>query len=143
MFRFAAAALVSMAITTTNAFGQNAGIIMPLGTWSGTGAFFKQEAHEQFGTVAIVLESTNGSAVTGKVGGATLTDARARKIREVIEITGKLTGVVIAKPGAETKDRFVLLVTSRSDSSMKAEFHLKSNRWFDAKMMEGRVMLRR
>lgn len=143
MYRFAVATLAFVVLSATNAFAQKSDSIMPIGKWSGVGTFFKQNAHEQFGTIPIALESTNGSAVTGKVGGAVLVDGRARKIREVIEITGKLAGAVIAKPGLETKDRFVLLVTSRGDSSMNAEFHLKSNAWFDARMMEGRVVLRR
>jgi len=112
------------------------------GRWSGTGAFFKADLAEKLGPIPITLEFKSGELIAGTVGDARLGRVRATSARRLIQISTKLTGRVSPAPELD-KDYFVLLITAVSDSSLKAEFHLKSNGIFDARVREGRVTLTR
>jgi hypothetical protein len=74
------------------------------------------------------------------LGEATLQDLRTRTSRDRIEVTARLSS-----PASPTLDKrhVVFVVTSVTDSTITAEFHLKSNGFFDPWMSEGRVQLSR
>ncbi len=112
------------------------------GRWAGTGTFFDKSLREKAGPVALDLEFGGNGSATGSVGKARLRDARVRAVRELIELSAALDGA-IADNSLLDKDHVVLLVTRRDSLSIDAEFHLKSNRYFDPRMREGHVTLRR
>ena len=112
------------------------------GRWSGTGTFFKADLAEKLGPIPITLEFKSGELIAGTVGEARLGRVRATSARRLIQVSTRLTGRVSPAPELD-KDYFVLLIIGVSDSSLKAEFHLKSNGIFDPRVREGRVTLTR
>jgi ketosteroid isomerase-like protein len=76
------------------------------------------------------------------VGAAELQDVHVKPMRDYIEVRARLARPVAADP-ALAKERLVLVVTALSDSTIEAEFHLKTNFVFDLRMRDGRVVLTR
>jgi hypothetical protein len=121
---------------------QSAEVASLTGKWAGTGSFFDETLRAKVGPVAFAVEfAANGSA-TGRVGKATLRSARAEPARDVVEVRGKLDGVIGSDP-ALAKDHIVLIITKYDAAMIEGEFHLKSNSFFDPFMRDGRVTLRR
>ena len=112
------------------------------GRWSGSGTFSDADVRKKVGSIPFAVEFKADRSVTGRVGNATLQDARMKSARDLIEVRAKLTGSIGADP-VLAKDYLVLLVTKVNDSTIRAEFHLKSNLTFDPRMREGRVVLTR
>jgi hypothetical protein len=112
------------------------------GRWTGSAAFFKPDLAEKIGELTVELEFKSGELVAGTVGSARVARAKVAASRSILQLTSKLTGR-IGSVAELDKEYFILLVTAVSDSNIKAEFHLKSNRAFDPKVREGWVILRR
>ena len=110
------------------------------GNWSGVGQFFSAEVQKAVGPLPVTLQLADGRPVAGKVGEATMRDLQMKSSRDRIELTAKLSSRAAQ---ALDKDHVVLVVTAVTDSSIVAEFHLKSNGVFDPFMREGRVQLSR
>jgi hypothetical protein len=106
------------------------------GHWSGAGQFFSN----QVGGLPVALQVANGRPIAGKLGDATLQDLRTQTFRDRIEVSARLSS-----PASPTLDKrhVVFVVTTVTDSTITAEFHLKSNGFFDPFMREGRVRLSR
>lgn len=113
-----------------------------VGRWSGTGSFFNADLQKQAGSVPFVTEFRADRSGTGRVGEATLQVVRVTPARDRIEVRAKLTGFIGTDPML-AKDRLVFVITRVEDSTIQAEFHLKSNFTFDPRMREGRVVLTR
>ena len=113
-----------------------------VGRWSGSGSFSSGDLQKKVGSLPFVAEFTPDRSGTGRVGQATLQDVRMTPTRDQIEVRATLVGSVGADP-ALAKNRLVLLVTRLDESTLQAEFHLKSNFTFDPGMREGRVVLTR
>lgn len=112
------------------------------GRWSGTGTFFKSDLAEKTGPIPIVLDIRSGKLVSGTVGAATMAGAPVNSGRSLLQIGAGLTGVVGPAPEL-AKDHVTFLITAITDTTLKGEFHLKSNRMFDARVREGRFVLKR
>ena len=69
-------------------------------------------------------------------------DVRVVPTRDYIEVRARLARPVTADP-AVAKDRLVIVITALSDSTVEAEFHLKTNFVYDLRMREGHVVLTR
>ena len=113
-----------------------------VGRWSGTGTFFNAKLQEKVGSLPFVLQVEPGRSGTGSVGEAALQDVRVIPTRHYIEVRAKLARPVASDPSV-AKDRLVLVVTTLTDSTVEAEFHLKTNFVYDLRMREGRVVLTR
>ena len=113
-----------------------------VGRWSGSGTFSNVAIQKKVGSLPFVAEFKADRSATGRVGNATLQDARVKSTRDLLEVRAKLAGSIGADP-VLAKDHLVLLVTKVSDSTIEAEFHLKSNFAFDPRMRDGRVVLTR
>jgi hypothetical protein len=113
-----------------------------VGRWTGEGVFFKADLNALVDSLPFVVQFETGRPPSGRVGGATFQDARITTTRSRIEIAAKLNGLVAEAP-ALAKDHLVLLVTAITDTSIQAEFHLKSALPYDPRMREGRVLLTR
>ena len=99
-----------------------------VGRWSGSGTFSNVAIQKKVGSLPFVAEFKADRSATGRVGNATLQDARVKSTRDLLEVRAKLAGS---------------LVTKVSDNTIEAEFHLKSNFAFDPRMRDGRVVLTR
>jgi hypothetical protein len=113
-----------------------------VGGWSGTGTFFNAELQKKVGALPFVFHIAPDRSGTGRVGAAELQDVHVKPTRDYIEVRARLTRPVAADP-ALAKERLVLVVTALSDSTIEAEFHLKTNFVFDMRMRDGRVVLTR
>lgn len=112
------------------------------GRWSGTGEFFKEDLQRTIGSVGFEAVFKADNSGTGRVGGAILQDVRVTTRRDHIEVNAGIAGTIGSNP-ALAKHRLVLLVTALTDSTLEAEFHLKSNSIFDPTMREGHVVMTR
>ena len=113
------------------------------GRWRGDGVFFKADLRDQLGPIPLTVEFKADHSATGAVGGATMQSAHvASSTRTRIEVTAKLAGAISADPRL-AKDHLALIITAITDSTVQAEFHLKSNAVLDPRMREGRVTLTR
>ena len=112
------------------------------GRWSGNGTFFDTELQKRVGAVPFAFEIAADRSGTGHAGAAEMQDVHVKPAGNYIEVKARLTRPVAADPKLE-KDRLVLVVTAVSDSTVEAEFHLKSNFVYDLRMREGRVVLTR
>ena len=113
-----------------------------VGRWSGTGTFFNAELQKKVGSLPFVLQVEPDRSGTGRVNGVALQDVRVVPTRHYIEVRARLARPVAADP-AVAKDRLVMVVTALSDSTVEAEFHLKTNFVYDLRMREGHVVLTR
>ena len=113
-----------------------------VGRWSGSGSFSSADLQKKVGSLPFVAEFKPDRSATGRVGQATLQDVRMKPTRDHVEVRAKVVGSIGADP-ALAKDHLVLLVTMLNESTIQAEFHLKSNFTFDPGMREGRVVLTR
>ena len=113
-----------------------------VGHWSGSGTFSNADMQKKVGSLPFVVEFNADRSATGRVGNATLQDARVKSTRDLIEVRAKLAGSIGTDP-VLAKDHLVLLVTRINDGTIEAEFHLKSNFAFDPRMRDGRVVLTR
>jgi len=140
MSRLVPLLLVAVVACAVNAQPRDPGKLV--GRWSGTGTFFNAELRGKVGSLPFVLQVEPDRSGTGRVGGAALKDVRVMPTRRYIEVRAKLARPVAADPAVD-KDRLVLVVTALSDSTVEAEFHLKTNFVYDLRMREGRVVLTR
>ena len=113
-----------------------------VGRWSGTGSFFDAELRQRVGAVPLAVELASDRTGTGRIGQAAMNDVQVKPTRNYIEVRAKLAGAV-APDRQLGKDRLVIVITAVTDSTIEAEFHLKSNFVFDPAMREGRVTLTR
>lgn len=113
-----------------------------VGRWSGNGTFYSAELQRKVDSLPFVLTIEPDRSGSGQVGVAVLQDVRVKPTRDYIEVRAKLARPVAADP-ALAKDRLVLVVTALSDTTVEAEFHLKTNFIYDLRMREGRVRLSR
>ena len=113
-----------------------------VGRWSGNGSFFDADLQRKIGSIPFVIELSTERSGTGRVGQATLSDVRVKPKRREIELRAKLASPVASDP-AVAKERLVLIITAVSDSTIEAEFHLKSNFVYDPRLRQGRVTLAR
>ena len=113
-----------------------------VGRWSGNGTFFDDDLQRKIGSIPFVIELSPERSGTGRVGQATLSDVRVKPARREIEVRAKLASPVAADP-AVAKECLVLIITTVSDSTIQAEFHLKSNFIYDPRLKQGRVTLAR
>ena len=113
-----------------------------IGRWSGSGSLFDTTLAKRVGPIPIALTMESDQSGAGQLGNASLTVTRFTAGRGLIEVRADLSGAPAADR-ALAKRRLVLLVTSATDSTLHAEFHLKSNFIFDPTMREGRVLLTR
>ena len=141
MNRFALS-LLAMVLPIGAAGAQTRDPAKLVGRWSGQGMFFNAELQKKVDSLPFVIEIGPDRSGSGQVGAATLQDVRVKPTRDYIEVRAKLARPVAADP-ALAKDRLVLVVTSLSDTTVEAEFHLKTNFVYDLNMREGRVVLTR
>ena len=114
-----------------------------IGRWAGSGTFFNRDLQAKVGPVPFVAEFKTDSAGTGRIGRATLQDLRVvRSTRDYVEVRAKLSEFIGQDP-AVAKNRLVLVITKLDETTIEAEFHLKSNFIYDPRMREGRVTLTR
>jgi hypothetical protein len=113
-----------------------------VGRWAGSGSFFNVDLQKKVGPLPFVAEFRADRSGAGRVGKAILHDVHIASTRDHLEVRAKLAGSIGADP-ALAKDHLVLLVTMVDDSTIQAEFHLKSNFTYDPRMREGRVVLTR
>jgi hypothetical protein len=114
-----------------------------VGRWTGTGTFFDRDLHANVGPISFVAEFESDSTGTGRVGQATLQGMRVvRTTQDYVEVRAKLSAFIGRDP-ALAKDRLVLVITKLDQTTIQAEFHLKSNFTYDPRMREGRVTLTR
>ena len=135
-------ALLTMVFPFCAVDAQNLDPAMLVGRWSGSGTFFDAELQKRVGTLPFALQIAPDNSGTGQVGSATLQDVHVNPTRPYIEVRARLAHPVAADP-ALAKERLVLVVTALSDSTIDAEFHLKSSVIYDLTMREGRVLLTR
>jgi hypothetical protein len=112
------------------------------GHWVGTGTFFDKQLAMRVGAIPIAITFDDNNSGSGTIGVASLQGMQVRGRGKNVQVTARLTGPVHSD-GALAKQHVVLIVTAISDSTMKAEFHLKSNGFFDPRMREGAMLLRR
>ena len=112
------------------------------GRWSGYGTFFDAKLRKKVDSIPFILQIDADRTGSGAVAGVALRDVEVRSTRHYVEVRAKLERP-IAPDAALAKDRLVLVVTAARDSTLEAEFHLKSNFTYDLRMREGRVILAR
>jgi hypothetical protein len=136
------AALVAGTLLPERSASQTLDAGRVVGRWSGSGSFFDAELRQKAGAVPFVVEIAADRSGSGRIGDAVLNDVQVKPTRNYIEMRAKLAGP-LGKGAAPSKDRLVIVVTAVTDSTIEAEFHLKSNFAFDPWMQEGRVLLTR
>ncbi|HEX6048702.1 MAG TPA: hypothetical protein VFZ21_05530 [Gemmatimonadaceae bacterium] len=112
------------------------------GRWSGTGTFFSADLRKKVDSIPFELEIDPDRAGKGRVGEVLLSDVLVKPNRNYLEVRGRLARPISSDPALD-KDRLVLVITELGDSTMNAEFHLKTNFVYDLTMREGRVALTR
>lgn len=145
MMRPIGLACLGLALLTQRAASHEAQALDParlVGRWSGSGRFFDADLQQKVGPVSFLAEFTANGSGSGRLGGATLRDVRVKATRNRLEVTAALVGPIGADP-ALAKNHLALIVTALGDSTMQAEFHLKTNGAYDPRMREGRLLLRR
>lgn len=135
-------ALLVMCVPFGAVAAQSADPSKLVGRWSGSGTFFSAELQKKVDSLPFVLHIEPDGSGTGRIGEAELRDVRVKPTRDYIEVRAKLARPVASDP-ALAKDRLVLVVTAVGDSTVEAEFHLKTNFVYDLRMREGRVVLTR
>ena len=138
-FAFSLLAL-AIPVWTTNA--QRPDPAKLVGRWSGTGTFFSADLRKKVDSIPFELEIDSDRSGKGRVGEVALRDVLVKPSRNYVEIRGRLARPISSDP-ALAKDRVVFVITALGDSTMNAEFHLKTNVVYDLTMREGRVMLTR
>ena len=113
-----------------------------VGRWSGTGTFFNAELRKKADSLPFELDIAPDRSGSGRVDAVDLREVRVKPTRDYVEVRAKLARP-IRSDRALAKDRLVLVVTALSDSTVEAEFHLKTNFVYDLTMREGRVLLTR
>lgn len=113
-----------------------------VGHWSGSGVLFEKALANRVGPLTVAVTIAEDQTGSGHMSSAALTVTRVRALRDRIEVRADLSGAPVSDP-ALAKRRLVLVVTSATDSTLMAEFHLKSNYLYDPTMREGRVLLTR
>ena len=111
-----------------------------VGHWTGHGTFFDARLRQRVDSIPFVLHIEPDGSGAGAIGEATLQGARVERNRDYINVKARLSRPVAADP-ALAKEWMVLVVTALTDTTVQAEFHLKSNSIYDLRMREGRVVL--
>ena len=107
-----------------------------VGHWVGSGEFNETGPKSSIGALSIDLRFAADQTITGRVGGASLKDAKF----DGHEVRGLLVGQVHP---TLTKDHFLLIVSAPDGESLEVGFQLKSNYTFDAGMSTGQGKLTR
>lgn len=107
------------------------------GRWVGTGSFFDAQWDAAVGALPCSLSVFADGTGGGRIGPAAFDLLRTGDQGMI----GKLSGPVA--PQLASKEYVVFVVTAVTDSTLEGEFHLKSNRYYDLRMREGKLSLRR
>ncbi|MBL0169921.1 MAG: hypothetical protein IPP90_04180 [Gemmatimonadaceae bacterium] len=113
-----------------------------VGHWTGTGTFFDADLLKRVGPLAIELTMRPDGTGSGQLGGAAIRVLHSRPTRDVLQVRADLAGSP-AQDAALRKPYLFFVITAASDSTLQGEFHLKSNRFYDPWMREGRLRLTR
>ena len=116
------------------------------GKWSGVGRMLNISLDREMGEIPIEIEISQ-QGIQGSVGMANIKRATLKEERYGYSVEAVLDTVI--NPAVDLdKDRFVLLLVQPKDSHQvqvvsDANFHLKSNFFFDFTMRVGGVMLKK
>ncbi|MFY0653061.1 MAG: hypothetical protein JXQ96_13555 [Cyclobacteriaceae bacterium] len=116
-----------------------------LGTWSGMGNFLDVSFAKDMGEVFIEVEIKEDNSINGHIGDSELLNLRMKKAEYGFAIYGELESKLNRKKDFEKDCLVILLVLAQegrdSANSSDANFHLKSNFFFDFAMRVGGVTL--
>ena len=142
-------AIVVMGLLNTESFGQNETLVKDnpflMGQWSGSGAFLDTNIRDKVGDVSIIVDIFQDGQVSVNFDDYDMKDIRLVETKYGFEIRGGIEP--FSKSGVEfKKDKLIiLLVFPKTDretvTRSDANFHLKSNYFFDFTMRVGGVIL--
>ena len=116
-----------------------------MGKWKGIGSFLNIDFNKDFGTVNFDIEINSDYSITGKLGDAVLTKTRIEKTNYGFNIKGKLDSKLKENKDFNKKHVIILLVIPKEHNMdvqrIDANFHIKSNYFFDISMRVGGVLL--
>ena len=116
-----------------------------IGKWTGEGRFFDTDLHAEVGLVKIEIVIKGDSAIHCKIGEALMINTSIAKTKYGFEIRGELVSTVKKGMDLDKNHLIILLVLpeeGRDDvTTSDANFHLKSNYFFDFSMRVGGVKL--
>ena len=116
-------------------------------TWTGKGRFHSSSLHKTTGNINFDIEIEKDGKLDVKIGDANLIDPKIRKANYGFEIKGKLDKRIHPGIDLDKQKLIILLVMPENPQSglqtIKGNFHLKSNYFFDFSMRVGGMTLER
>ena len=116
-----------------------------IGKWKGIGSFLNIDFNKDFGTVNFDIDINSDYSITGKLGDAVLTKTTIEKTNYGFNIKGKLDSKLKENKDFNKKHVIILLVIPKEHNMdvqrIDANFHIKSNYFFDISMRVGGVIL--
>ena len=118
-----------------------------IGKWEGTGGFFDKDLNNIMGEVSIKINITSPEHITVAIGEARLKEIEMHKTNYGIELKGLLDKNI--KDSIDlNKDHVIFLLVFQGENLedlkvIDANFHVKTNYFFDFSMRVGGVMLKK
>lgn len=118
-----------------------------IGEWTGAGGFLDRDLAHTMGEVAIEIKISSDDPISAKIGEAHLQDIELSKASYGIDLKGALDKKI--KDGIDFDKDHVIFLLVLPDGNLKdlklidANFHAKTNYFFDFNMKVGGVMLRK
>ena len=118
-----------------------------IGKWEGAGGFFDKDLNKIMGEVPIKINITSPEDITVTIGEAGLKEIEMHKTNYGIELKGLLDKNI--KDGIDlNKDHVIFLLVFQGENlrdlkMIDANFHVKTNYFFDFSMRVGGVMLKK
>lgn len=118
-----------------------------IGEWIGTGGFMDRDLANTMAEVAIEIKITSADGISAKIGEAHLQDIELSKASYGIDLKGVLDKKI--KDSLDFDKDHVIFLLVLPDGNLQdlklidANFHAKTNYFFDFNMKVGGVMLRK
>lgn len=140
---------VSLVLTFSTVFGQNLALVNEnqylIGEWSGLGKFFDTNIRDKIGEIPISIIIGPKGHITARIDAFVLNNVKLSKAKYGFEIRGDIQP--FEKNGVSLrKDKVSILLVLPKERRVEtttsdANFHLKSNHFFDITLRVGGVVL--
>jgi hypothetical protein len=117
-----------------------------IGKWSGTGGFLHVDFAKSMGEVPVEIILAADNTISAKIGEAHLTEIEIAKANYGIELRGVADAKIKDDSNFDKDHEIILLVLPDNNQNIDlidANFHVKTNYFFDFSMRVGGVMLKK
>ena len=118
-----------------------------VGEWVGEGRLMDRKRNTEYGPIQISVHVGKENVLNARIGDAEIESPKIESAKYGFLISGMLSAPIKLGKPLDKPYAFILLVLPESGREMvtrsEANFHLKSNRFFDLGMFNGGVVLER